>query len=81
MKKTYTQKEKDLLLKLLELSEETSELIIGFGYTDEPSHCRTGLVIYKCAPKIINELSKDDEVMLGVENGKVYIEIFPKVKK
>lgn len=70
----YSNKEKELVVKLMELSETTSALNISFGFTDENNRCRRGLVIYNCAPKVIEYLIKEG-YMVGITNGRAYITV------
>lgn len=47
---------KDLVMTILELSDDTNAVEISFGYTDPNGTCRKGIVLKKAAPKILTEL-------------------------
>lgn len=49
---------KELVMTILELSENTSAVELSFGYTDKNDMCRKGIVIKKAAPAILTELIK-----------------------
>lgn len=48
---------KELVIKILELSDRTAPVDLSFGYTDN-NFCHKGIVIKKAAPYIMTELFK-----------------------
>lgn len=52
----YKESDKELLIMLLKLQEETSPIMLSIGCTDEDSMVHQGIVLHKVAPKVINTL-------------------------
>jgi len=59
MKEVYTQKELDIVLKILARSQTTAPVEISFGYVDSSNICRNGIVLKNAAPAIIEMLIKE----------------------
>lgn len=65
----YTEKEKEVLNMILELSQKTSPVVISLGYVNKEGICRKGLVLKGAPPLIINELVKRDCYLTLEEDG------------
>lgn len=47
---------KEMVMTILELSDDTSPVELSFGYVSESGICRKGIILKKAAPRILTEL-------------------------
>jgi hypothetical protein len=63
MKRSYSEVEKQVLLRILELSEETAPVQISLGYvSSESNQCCKGIVIRSAPSKVIKAIVADERV-------------------
>jgi len=63
MKRNYSDIEKQLLLRILELSEETAPVQVSLGYVSSKSNqCLKGIVIRSAPSKVVKSIVADERV-------------------
>ena len=68
----YSNKEKEILLKILEMSERTAPVDISFGYTSKTNQCMKGILLKK-APSSILKMLLDEGCTLHLESDGVHV--------
>lgn len=62
--KKYNSAAQQVLLRILELSEDTSPVIVSFGFVRD-NFCHKGLVIKSAAPAVIKAIVNDPRVWMA----------------
>ena len=57
----YCETTQDLLLRILELSQNSAPVVVSFGYVKD-QHCHKGLVIKSAPSSVIKAIIKDERV-------------------
>lgn len=56
--KKYKDSDRELLLLLMEMQEQTSPIELSIGYVTDSNQVRQGIVLHKAAPMVIETLIK-----------------------
>lgn len=59
MREKYSDKEKEMVLKILKMSEGTAPVDLSFGYTSETNQCMRGIVLKGASSAILDMLFKE----------------------
>lgn len=60
----YNSATKQILLRILELSEDTAPVVVSFGYVRD-HFCRKALVIKNAAPAVVKAIINDPRVWMA----------------
>lgn len=52
----YKQTDRELILTLMKMQENTAPITLSIGYTDRENHVRLGVLIHEAPPVVVNEL-------------------------
>ena len=75
--KKYNSAIQEVLLRTLELSEDSAPVVVSFGYT-KGGMCHCGLIIKSAPPAVIKAIVNDERVMLAhLEEDGLHIEANP----
>lgn len=58
----YKDSDRELLLLLLKMQEQTSPIKLSIGYTTDSDHVCHGIILHEAAPMVINTLIEEDYV-------------------
>ena len=72
MREQYSDKEKVVVMKILEKSTESAPVEVSFGYTSKTNQCMKGIVLKK-APSSILKMLFDEGCILHLEEDGVHV--------
>jgi len=68
----YSNKEKEMVMMILKMSERTAPVDISFGYTSKTNQCMKGILLKK-APSAILAMLLDEGCTLHLEEDGVHV--------
>lgn len=72
IKEKYSEKEKEVVMKILEKSTESAPVEVSFGYISKTNQCMKGILLKK-APSSILKMLLDEGCILHLEEDGVHI--------